>query len=246
MKIDILENETLEDLQCGGLRLIQKSNGFRFGTDAVLLADFAKSVHSAKTLDFCTGTGIVPILLSNKTNTREICGLEIQEDIADTAKRSVLLNNLGEWVKITCGDLKESRKFYPAAYFDLITCNPPYMKAGSAIPNESDTKLISRHEVLCTLDDIFTQAAQLLRFGGHLCMVHRPNRLIDVLTGMCEHDIEPKVLRFVHTSGEKAPILFLVDGVYKAKRDIKILPPLILYDGKGHESEELKKIYGRN
>ncbi len=245
MKIELLENETLEDLQCGGLKLIQKRDGFRFGTDAVLLADFAKTVHSEKTLDLCSGTGIIPLLLSHKTKTAELHALEIQEEIAETAMRSIAINGLSERISFKCGDLKNAAEYYPAAYFDLITCNPPYMEAGSAILNKADTKTISRHEVMCTLDDIFAVSARLLRFGGHIAMVHRPNRLVDVLAKMREHLIEPKVIRFVHSSADKAPILFLVDGMYHAKRDIKILPPLILYNNEGQESDELKKIYER-
>ena len=245
MKTEILEIETLEDLQCGGLKLIQKKNGFRFGTDAVLLADFAKTIHSDKTLDLCTGTGIVPILLSHKTNTNEFCALEIQKEIADMAQRSVILNNLEGHIKVTCGDLKDSLSYYPAGYFDLITVNPPYMEAGAAITNREDSKVISRHEVMCTIDDVIAQSAKLLRYGGHLAMVHRPNRLCDVLSKMREHFIEPKVLRFVHSSIDKPPILFLVDGMLRANRDIKILPPLVLYN-EGQESEELKRIYERN
>lgn len=245
MKANLLENETLEDLQCGGLCLIQKKDGFRFGTDAVLLADFAKNIHSKKTLDLCTGTGIVPILLSKKTAAPEIYGLEIQEDIAEMAQRSVLINALEERVRITCGDLKESSSFYPPSSFDLITCNPPYMKAGSAILNSSDNKVISRHEVMCTLEDIMRISAKLLKHGGHLVMVHRPNRLVDVLSEMRNFSIEPKKIRFIHTSFEKPPILFLTDGMKGANRDIKILPPLLLYDENGNESHELKTIYER-
>lgn len=245
MKPDILTDETLEDLQCRGLYLIQKKEGFRFGTDAVLLADFAKSIQSKRTLDLCTGTGIIPILLSRKTKTPEIHGLEIQEDIADMAQRSVILNHLEGQVTITAGDLKNALCFYPPSSFSLITCNPPYMKPGSAILNNSDTKTISRHEILCTLDDIIKMSARLLTYGGHLCMVHRPNRLVDVLSLMRGNSIEPKMLRFVHTIPEKPPILFLVDGMFKANRDIKILPPLIMYDRDGKETDELRAIYER-
>lgn len=244
MKIEIFENETLEDLQCNGLKLIQKKDGFRFGTDAVLLADFAKDIISKKTLDFCTGTGIVPILLSAKTKTPHFSAVEIQPEIADTAKRSVCANGLSERIRIECADLKNC-PFEPSS-FDLITCNPPYMKSGAAILNDTDSKIISRHEVMCSLEDVMKSASRLLKFGGHLVMVHRPNRLADVLSEMRNHGIEPKKLRFVHAAIEKPPILFLVDGMNKANRDMKILPPLILYKKDGAESDELKSIYGRN
>ena len=245
MKSNVLENESLEDLQCGGLFLIQKKDGFRFGTDAVLLSDFAKNITSKKTLDLCTGTGIVPMLLSAKTKTPEIYGLEIQEDIADMAKRSVIYNRLEKRVKIEQGDLKNALSYYSPASFGLITCNPPYMNSGSAVLNESDNKVISRHEVMCTLEDVIRVSSKLLKQGGHLAMVHRPNRLVDVLVLMRENFIEPKIIRFVHASSDKPPILFLVDGMLRANRDIKILSPLYLYDKDGKESEELKRIYER-
>jgi len=246
MKTDILENESLEDLQCGGLSLIQKKDGFRFGTDAVLLADFSKNIRSKRTLDLCTGTGIIPILLSAKTTTPEIHGLEIQEDIAEMAGRSVNINSLSERVHIKCGDLKNCLSYYPPSSFNLITCNPPYMKSGSAILNDSDNKIISRHEVMCTLEDIIRVSSRLLKPGGHLAMVHRPNRLVDVLATMRDYSIEPKTIRFVHASSDKPPILFLTDAMYKANRDIKILPPLYLYDKDGNETPELKMIYERD
>lgn len=245
MKTNILPGETLEDLQCGGLFLIQKEDGFRFGTDAVLLADYAKSIKSTKTLDLCTGSGIVPILLSNKTDTPEFHAVEIQKDIADMAKRSVDYNNLGERIHIFEGDLKNAPLNFSASSFDLITCNPPYMKSGSAILNQTDTKIISRHEVLCTLEDIIKVSARLLKYNGHLVMIHRPNRLTDVLSQMRNNFIEPKVLRFIHTSPEKPPILFIIDGMLRAKSDMKILAPLIMYDDEGHETSELKAIYER-
>lgn len=238
-------DETLEDLQCSGLRLIQKKDGFRFGTDAVLLADFAKKIRSENTLDLCTGTGIVPLLLSAKTDTKKISGLEIQEDIAALAKKSVELNGLSERIFIQCGDLKNAAYIYPAASFDLITCNPPYMKSGCALLNKSDNKVISRHEILCTFDDITRSSAKLLRRGGHLAVVHRPNRLVDVLYSMRKNHIEPKYIRFVYPNAEKPPVLFLTDAMLGANSEIKVLPPLFLHDEKGQETEELKLIYGR-
>lgn len=244
-KPELHSGETLEDLQCGGLMLIQKKDGFRFGTDAVLLADFAKRIHSKNTLDLCTGTGIVPILLAAKSDTQHICGIEIQHDVADAAQRSVTLNGLDSRISIQCGDLKNALSYYPCASFDLVTCNPPYMKSGCAILNDSDNKIISRHEVLCTLDDITEVSSKLLKHGGHLVMVHRPNRLADVMCSMRKNRIEPKYIRFVHASFEKPPVLFLTDGMLGANSEIKILPPLLLYDKEGHETPELKSIYGR-
>ena len=157
----------MDDLQ-NGLFIIQKKNGFKFGIDAVLLSDFAKETRSKKTLDLCTGTGIVPLLLSAKTNTPKIFGLEIQEDIAQMAQRSVEHNKLEDRISIKCGDLKTAVSIYGRDSFDKITCNPPYMKCGSGNQNDIDTKSISRHEVMCTVDDVINVSAKLLIPKGRI------------------------------------------------------------------------------
>ena len=244
--MNIKQNEAIDDLQIQGLKIIQKTDAFKFGTDAVLLSDFAKPVKSNYTLDLCTGSGIVPLLLSAKTDTLKICGIEIQKDIADMAKRSVTMNALDERIHITCADLKDSVDIYGKRVFDLITCNPPYMRRDSAILNDMDSKIIARHEILCTLEDIISVCSKLLKTTGHIVMVHRPSRLCDLIFLMKKYEIEPKRLRFVHKSAKDAPVLVLVDGLYKGKSDVKILPPLIMYDENGEESEELKSIYNRN
>lgn len=239
----LLQDEFLSDLQRDGLMLIQKRSAFRFGTDAVLLSDFAKDIRGGRILDLCTGSGIVPVLLYAKTAAKEIYGVEIQPDIADMAMRSAALNKIENRVKIICADLRSLE--LPRHSFDLVTCNPPYMKAGKALLNECDTKSISRHEILCTLDDAVSAAALMLREKGHLVMVHRPARLADVICSMREHRIEPKRLRMVIPAPGKAPALFLIDGALGGGADLKVLPPLILADENGLESEELKRIYGR-
>lgn len=242
----ISDNEQLDDLQINGLKIIQKKDGFKFGTDAVLLSDFARDIHSDCTLDLCSGSGIIPLLLSAKTSAKVIYGVEIQSEIAKTAKRSVELNNLSDRIFIHCGDLKDAVSHYGKRRFDLITCNPPYMKAGAALLNENNSKIISRHEVLCTLEDIVKVSSKLISLTGHLVMVHRPSRLCDLIYLMRKYDIEPKRLRFIHKNQTQAPMLFLIDGLYKGKSDINILPPLYLYDKNGEETAELKHIYQRS
>lgn len=237
------ENEQLDDLQLNGLRIIQKKDGFKFGTDAVLLSDFAKSIHSDNTLDLCTGSGIIPILMSAKTKTKKFCAIEIQEEIAKTAKRSVELNNLSDRISVICDDLKNSTKFFPKRSFDLITCNPPYMKSGAALLNESDSKIIARHEVKCSLEDIISVSSQLLRQGGHFALVHKPSRLCDIIYLLRKYEIEPKRIRFVQKTYNSCPELVLVDAMYKAKSEVNIMEPLILKNEYGQESEELKRIY---
>ncbi|MBQ7976317.1 MAG: tRNA1(Val) (adenine(37)-N6)-methyltransferase [Clostridia bacterium] len=238
-----MENEFISDLQRDGLVIIQKKTGFRFGTDAVLLSDFGKDIRSKRTLDLCTGSGIVPILLYAKTSAPYICGVEIQPDIADMAKRSVELNKIGDRVEIICEDLKKLS--LPKHSFDLVTVNPPYMKSGNAITNSFDTKTVSRHEVMCNLDDVIKAGSEMLRDKGHFVMVHRPSRLADAICTMRKYGIEPKRLRMVHSTADKEPSLFLIDGAFHGGEELKILPPLIMTAEDGGESRELKEIYER-
>lgn len=242
----INKDETLEELMINDLVLIQKQNGFRFGTDAVLLSDFARDIPSESTLDLCTGSGIIPILLSHKSRAKEIYGLEIQEDIHEMSLRSVKANGLEDKVHLLCGDLKNITRIFPKRSFNLVTCNPPYMKCGSGIECDDYSKHVSRHEALCTLEDVIKSAECMLKSGGHFCMVHRPSRLTDILTLMRKYELEPKRLRFVLPKADSAPTLILIDGLWRGGNELKILPPLILYNSDGTETDELKNIYERN
>lgn len=237
-------DECLDDLQ-NGLFIIQKKNGFKFGIDAVLLSDFARSPSSKKTLDLCTGTGIVPLLLSAKTKTSEIHGLEIQEDIAEMAARSVTYNKLEGRVHIACGNLKNAAAIYGKSVFDKITCNPPYMKCGTGSCCDADTKSVSRHELMCTLDDVVKSASELLCSKGRFFMIHRPSRLADIMCSMRKYRIEPKRLRFVHSASGKAPNLVLVEGMKDGGNELKILEPLYVYNEDGTYTSEIDRIYGR-
>ena len=239
----IKNDETCEDLQLNGLKILQKADGFRFGVDAVLLADFAKSIRSNKTLDLCTGSGIIPTLLSAKTTTKEFFALEIQQEIYDMAVRSAEINGISDRIKFNLGDLKNSDEIYGKRQFDLITCNPPYMPCGTGVVNESDTKLISRHEVMCNLEDVIKASAMLLKQKAHLVLVHKPARLTDIVCLMRNYDIEPKRIRFVHKKTDSEPSLILVDGAYKGGKELRIMPPLYLYNADGSETDELKRIY---
>ena len=197
-----------------------------------------------KTLDLCTGTGIVPLLLSAKTNTPKIFGLEIQEDIAQMAQRSVEHNKLEDRISIECGDLKSAVSIYGRDSFDKITCNPPYMKCGSGNQNDIDTKSISRHEVMCTIDDVINVSAKLLIPKGRFFMIHRPNRLVDIMCAMRKYKIEPKRMRFVHPSYDKVPNMVLIEGMRDGGEELKHLPPLYVYNQDGTYSDEIHKIYG--
>lgn len=241
----VKDDETLEDLQLSGLLIIQKKDGFRFGIDAVLLSDFAKDIKAEKMLDMCTGSGIVPVLMWAKANIPEIFGIEIQEEIFETAKRTLELNGLSERIHFSLGDIRKGAEIYGKRQFDLITCNPPYMPAGAAVKNELDTKVIARHEIMCTLEDVISVGAKLLKQYGHLVLVHKPSRLADILCLMREHKIEPKRIRFIHKQAGCEPSLVLVDGAFLGGRELRILPPLYLFCENGEETLELKRIYGR-
>lgn len=238
-------DEQLDDLQIGGLFIIQKKNGFRFGVDAVLLSDFAKGGASKRTLDLCTGTGIVALLLSAKTRTPKICALEIQHDIADMARRSVEYNSLSERIEITEGDLKNAVKIYGKRSFDKITCNPPYIKSDSAIKNESDSVAVSRHELLCTLEDVIKASSELLIPKGRFYMVHRPSRLADIFCLMRRYKLEPKRLRLVAPRPGQAPNLALIEGMYCGGEELRVMNELYIFDENGNYSEETDRIYGR-
>lgn len=245
MKFKLNENEKVDDLQCKGLRIIQKNDGFKFGVDAVLLSNFATVKKNDNILDMGTGTGIIPILLAGKTMAKSITGLEIQEDMADMAKRSVDINNLGERVRIICGDIKESVEIFGPSSFNTVVSNPPYMSVGRGLVNPSDSKSIARHEILCTLEDIIRSSGKILVPGGQLAMVHRPHRLVDILYCMRMYGIEPKYMRFVHPSPYKKANLVLVKGYRGGNPELKMLDPLYVYDENGNYSKEINDIYGR-
>lgn len=236
--------ERLDDLQLNGYEIIQHPGKFCFGMDAVLLANFAKVKKSERALDLGTGTGIIPILMTAKTEGRDFTGLEIQEESADMAQRSVLHNHLEEQVHIVTGDIKEAVGIFEPVSFDVITTNPPYMIGQHGITNGSDSKTIARHEVLCTLDDILKVSAKLLKPKGRFYMVHRPFRLAEILTKMTQAGIEPKRMKLVHPFIDKEPNMVLIEGLRGGNSRMTIEPPLIVYKEAGIYTEELLKEYG--
>ena len=180
----LLANERVDDLQRNGLKIIQKTDGFCFGMDAVLLSGFAHVKRGEKVLDMGTGTGIIPLLLSAKTQGEHFTALEIQKEIAEMAARSVAMNHLEDKIEIVNGDIKEASRIFGAASFDVVTTNPPYMNDAHGLKNPTEVKAISRHEVLCTLEDVVREGAKVLKSGGRMYMVHRPHRLIEIITAM--------------------------------------------------------------
>lgn len=238
--------ERLDDLQLSGYWIIQDPQRFCFGVDAVLLTDFAKVKSGEKVLDLGTGTGVIPILLAGKTAGKTFTGLEIQKESADMAQRSVRYNGLEEKVSIVQGDIKEAAQIFKSASFDVITTNPPYMINEHGLKNTGDARTIARHEVLCSLDDILRESAKLLpESKGRFYMIHKPFRLAEILSKMCEYKIEPKRVQFVHPYVDKEPTMVLIEGMKGGKSRVKVEPPIIMYEKsavkheKQRESEEI-------
>lgn len=245
MEVQLNSNERIDDLQYKGLKIIQNVDSFCFGVDAVLLANFADVKKNDNVIDFGTGTGIIPILLSGKTKAEKIVGIEIQNKMAEMANRSVSLNNLNDRVEIINGDIKKCGEYFKHSTFNVVVSNPPYMKPGGGIINSSDTKAISRHEILCTLEDIIKNSSSLLTQGGQLAMVHRPERLVDIIFLMRTYKIEPKYIRFVHPSPYKKANLLLIKGTKGGNPELKMMKPLYVYDENGSYSKEINEIYCR-
>lgn len=243
----VFPNERIDDLQLGGLKIIQNPNGFCFGVDAVLLADYAvKSIKKgAKVLDMCSGSGIVPLLLSHKSEAKKIIGLEIQKEFAERSKRSVKMNSLESKIEMIQGDLKASEKLFGRSFFNNITCNPPYKEAGGGLTNKIDSDAIARHEILCSLEDIIRISSIILEPYGKLCMIHRPERLCDIICLMRKYKIEPKRLRFVHPMPDKTATMILIEGAYCGKPKLFLDPPLYVYSAPGVYSDEINYIYGK-
>lgn len=243
MTIKLLENERLDDLGRKDYKIIQNPEKFCFGIDAVLLSGFAKVKEGQKVLDLGTGTGIIPILLEAKTEAAHLTGLEIQEESADMARRSVDYNGLTEKISIVTGDIKEAGSLFGAASFDVITCNPPYMIGGHGLQNPSMPKTIARHEVLCTFEDIAAQASALLVPGGNFYLVHRPFRLAEIITRLVNHKLEPKRIRFVHPYVDKEPNMVLIEAKKGARPRVTVEKPLIVYKAPGEYTDEIYDIY---
>lgn len=238
------ENERLDELQRNGYCIIQNPEKFCFGMDAVLLSGFAKAKQGSRVLDLGTGTGIIPILMEAKTQAEHLTGLEIQEESADMARRSVAINGLEEKINIVIGDIKEAGQIFGGASFDVVTCNPPYMIGEHGITNPDAPKAIARHEILCTLEDVVSQAAKVLRPGGNFYMVHRPFRLSEIMVLLVKYKLEPKRMRFVHPFVDKEPNMVLIEANRGGKSRMTVEKPLIVYQKQGVYTDEIYEVYG--
>lgn len=247
--MDILLNndERIDDLQINNLKIIQNINGFCFSIDSVLLSDFAKSMKSkARVIDLGTGTGAIAILLTAKTKPELIIGVEIQKKVADMAGRSVILNKLEDKIKIINEDIRNLDKILEIGTYDTIVTNPPYIKKNTGAQNINSTKLISRHEVECSLEDIARISGKLLKDNGEVYMVHRPERLVDIMEIFRKYKLEIKEMRLVFPTVEAQANLVLIKAVKNGKSFLKIHSPLIVYKQKEEYSDEVLKIYNKD
>ncbi len=246
MEINLKENERIDDLEFKNLKIIQNKDGFCFGMDSVLLSDFAKEIKKNSSIaDLGTGTGILAILLSGKTQDTQIVGVEIQKEVAEMANRSILLNNLKNRIQIICEDIKNLKAKYEQGSFDAIVTNPPYKKVGTGKINKKDKKIISRHEITANLEDFISISNYLLKDHGSIYMVHRPERIADIFVLLRKYKLEPKILRLIYPNVEKSPNLILIKAVKNAKPFLKVEKPLIVYTSEGNYTEEIFKIYNK-
>ncbi len=243
MENNLRPGERLDDLHRKGYKIIQNEKTFCFGMDAVLLSGFASVREGEMALDLGTGTGIIPILLAAKTEGKHFTGLEIQSTSADMASRSVRYNHLEERVSIMEGDIREAGTLFAPASFDVITSNPPYMTGQHGLVNPDMAKAIARHEICCTLEDLISQTAKLLKVGGRFYLVHRPFRLAEIISTMVRYKLEPKRMRLVHPFVDKEPNMVLIEAVRGGKPRITVEKPLIVYKEPGVYTDEIYEIY---
>ncbi len=243
MSMELRPGERIDDLQVNGLKIIQDPAGFCFGIDAVLLSHFIRVKSGERLVEFGTGTGVIPILLSARTAFEKIHAFEVQPEVANMAKRSIRMNDLEEKIEVIEDNLTEVFNHLKAGTIDVVFSNPPYMSGKGGIKNEDVKRRISRHELLCTLEDIIEKASKLLKFRGRFYMIHRPNRMVDILTLCRKYKLEPKEIRMIQPYNDKRPNIFLMMCSKGGQPDLKFLDPLIVYEKNGQYTKEIYDIY---
>ena len=243
---NLKENERIDDLEYKGLKIIQNKKGFCFGIDSILLANFAAEIKKgSKIIDLGTGTGILGMLLCVKIENSDITGVEIQQQVYDMASRSIQLNHLEEKFRLIHTNIKQLEHKIEMGIFDAVVTNPPYKKQQSGLQNENKNKQISRHEITANLEDFIQIAAKLLKDKKDFYMVHRPERLADIIELLRKYKLEPKKLQFIHPQIGKSPNLILIKATKYAKPFLTIQKPLYVYQEDGQYTDEILNIYGK-
>lgn len=242
MQPEIRPGERVDDLQ-NGFRLLQKPGAFCFGTDAVLLADFAAPKKREKAADLGTGTGVIAVLMAARRQELTVDAVEIQADMADMAARSMQMNGLQDRITVHQADMREIWRELGQGSKSLVTCNPPYGRENSGPVSPVETKAVSRHEADLTVDEIARSAAQLLKFGGRFCVIYPAPRAFEMMAAMAACHLEPKRIRTIHSRAGRAPKLVLIEAVKGARSGLKWEPPLILNNDDGSPSAEWHRIY---
>jgi tRNA1(Val) A37 N6-methylase TrmN6 len=238
--------ERVDDLMTHQLKIIQSDEVFSFSLDAVLLARFCTVPLRGKIMDLCTGNAVIPLLLSTRSKAI-IHAVEIQERLADMAARSVALNQLQAQIHITQGDIRQAHVLFGHGQFDLVTVNPPYLPVIAGVQNNNGHFAAARHEIHCTLEEVIASCAKLVKAGGKVAMVHRPSRLVDIMTLMRQFRLEPKRIRFVHSRLEEEANMVLVEAIKDGRPEVRLLPPVIAFKNATEYSDELMQIfYGKS
>ena len=244
--MEIFPDERIDDLEFNNLKIIQNKNFFCFGIDSVLISNFCtKNKSASNAVDIGSGSGIISILIASKTRIKHIYGVEIQNEVAEMSKRSIELNHLEDKIEILNIDLKDATKYINPNSIDCVVTNPPYMKNGTGAKNENKQKIIARHEVETTLSEILNISYKLLKDKGEFFMIHRVDRLVDILSEMRAQRLEPKEIQFVHPYVNKSPNLVMLRAVKNGGRELKVLDPLVVYNNNGEYTDEILKIYGK-
>jgi tRNA1Val (adenine37-N6)-methyltransferase len=244
MNISLKDNERIDKL-CREMKIIQSDSTPCFAIDAVLLANFVHSCDADQIFDLGSGTGIIPLLLAHRMPNTKISGIEIMESMYEQSIRSIALNNLSKKIEIIHGDLRSIEEYYPQNLVDIVVANPPYFKIGHGKMNLEADFAAARQEQCCTLDDILDAASYLLRQQGHLYLIHRAERMAEILTKMHEHQLNPRRIRMVQPYANKNANLVLIEAKYHDRGNLVIEPPLIVYQSKDQYSKEMLDIYDR-
>ena len=243
MRVELKANETIEDLQCQGLQLIQSANEYRFTTDAVLLANFCREMKGKFCVEFGAGSGVISLLLAKKKHPKRIVAMEIQENLCDMARRSVALNDLESQIEVVCCDLKQA-KTYLNVLCDVVVCNPPYRRLGSGITQEAENIAICRHEIKATLCDVIENASKILNNRGNFYLVHQSSRICEIISLCNEHNLAVKEILPVCPRPNAQPNLVLVRAVKGGESDCILHKPMSVLDECGNYTPEAKAWYG--